>query len=166
MENAILSKYILGKDQKEKQNGKVQGNLKELTLWGVPLLPNKGHETIDVILMKFLKARDFKAIEAFNMLQKTLKWRRRLKIDQILEDFGPDLEIAEYPTCLCVISSYPICKCVFSNIKVIIKVVIPKSNLRIIFLYKKYPTIPKSYLRIEYYPSSICVIGDTQVQYA
>lgn len=97
VENAILSKSILGEDQKEKQSGEVQGNLRELTLWGVPLLPSKGHEATDVILIKFLKARDFKAIEAFNMLQKTLKWRRRFKIDKILdEDFGPDHENAGY----------------------------------------------------------------------
>ncbi|KAK1356684.1 Patellin-4 like [Heracleum sosnowskyi] len=97
VENAILSEYILEEDKNGKQSGKVEENLRELTLWNIPLLPSKGHEGTDVILMKFLKARDLKAIEAFNMLQKALKWRRRLKIDKILdEDFGPDLENAGY----------------------------------------------------------------------
>ncbi|KAL8089147.1 hypothetical protein AgCh_038789 [Apium graveolens] len=97
VENAILSNSLLGEDEKEILSGKVEGNLRELTLWGVPLLPSKGHEATDVILTKFLKARDFKAIEAFNMIQKTLKWRRRLKIDKIHdEDLGPDLENAGY----------------------------------------------------------------------
>lgn len=95
VENAILSKFIFEEDGKEKQSGKSQENLRELSLWGVPLLPSKGHEATDVILMKFLKARDFKAIEAFNMLQNTLKWRRKIKIEKILdEDFGPNLESA------------------------------------------------------------------------
>lgn len=55
VENAILSKSILGEDQKEKQSEKVHGNLRELTLWGVPLLPSKGHEATDVILKKFFR---------------------------------------------------------------------------------------------------------------
>lgn len=65
---------------------------KDIELWGVPLLPSKGAEGTDVILLKFLRARDFKVNEAFEMLKKTLKWRKQHKIDSILgEDFGEDL---------------------------------------------------------------------------
>ncbi|KAG7593461.1 CRAL/TRIO N-terminal domain [Arabidopsis thaliana x Arabidopsis arenosa] len=70
---------------------------KDIELWGVPLLPSKGAESTDVILLKFLRARDFKLNEAFEMLKKTLKWRKQHKIDLILgEDFGEDLASAAY----------------------------------------------------------------------
>ncbi|KAG2320606.1 hypothetical protein Bca52824_013819 [Brassica carinata] len=46
----------------------------DIELWGVPLLPSKGAEGTDVILLKFLRARDFKVNEAFEMLKKTLKF--------------------------------------------------------------------------------------------
>ncbi|CAN8303852.1 unnamed protein product [Cochlearia groenlandica] len=65
---------------------------KDIELWGVPLLPSKGAEGTDVILLKFLRARDFKVNESFEMLKKTLKWRKQHNIDSILgEDFGEDL---------------------------------------------------------------------------
>ncbi|KAI8523049.1 hypothetical protein RHMOL_Rhmol13G0044200 [Rhododendron molle] len=87
VEDAILSNYILGKN-----NGKfelpsdLRGNLREITLWGVPLLPSGGHDGTDVVLLKFLKARDFKVLEAFNMLRRTLKWRREFKVEGILDE--------------------------------------------------------------------------------
>jgi actin-related protein len=52
---------------------------KDVALWGVPLLPSKGDEATDVVLLKFLRARDFKAGAAFDMLRKTLLWRREWK---------------------------------------------------------------------------------------
>ncbi|XXG74569.1 hypothetical protein AAC387_Pa07g3257 [Persea americana] len=65
---------------------------KDISLWGVPLLPSKGCDGTDVILLKFLRAREFKVNEAFEMLRNTLKWRKEFKMDSILEeDFGLDL---------------------------------------------------------------------------
>lgn len=52
---------------------------KDVALWGVPLLPSKGDEATDVVLLKFLRARDFKAGPAFEMLRRTLRWRREWK---------------------------------------------------------------------------------------
>lgn len=52
---------------------------KDVALWGVPLLPSKGDEATDVVLLKFLRARDFKAGAAFEMLRRTLRWRREWK---------------------------------------------------------------------------------------
>ncbi|XP_015694283.2 patellin-4 [Oryza brachyantha] len=52
---------------------------KDIALWGVPLLPSKGDDATDVVLLKFLRARDFKAGAAFDMLRKTLLWRRDWK---------------------------------------------------------------------------------------
>ena len=70
---------------------------KYVSLWGVPLLPSKGDEGTDVVLLKFLRAREFKVNEAFEMLKKTLKWRKESKIDTLVdEDFGPELGSAAY----------------------------------------------------------------------
>ncbi|WOL12251.1 patellin-4 [Canna indica] len=70
----------------------------EATLWGVPLLPSKGSEGTDVILLKFLRARDFKVKEAFEMLQNVLRWRKEFNIDTILEEesLGADIAAACY----------------------------------------------------------------------
>ncbi|XP_043692953.1 patellin-4-like [Telopea speciosissima] len=61
-------------------------NLLDISLWGVPLLPSEGHDGTDIILLKFLKAKDFKVSEAFEMLRKTLIWRKEFKTDGILEE--------------------------------------------------------------------------------
>ncbi|OAY71516.1 patellin-4 isoform X2 [Ananas comosus] len=70
----------------------------EVSLWGVPLLPSKGSERTDVILLKFLRARDFKVKDAFEMLEKTLQWRKDSNIDSILDEegLGSDLDAACY----------------------------------------------------------------------
>lgn len=70
---------------------------KDISIWGVPLLPSKGDDRTDVVLLKFLRARDFKVNDAFQMLEKTLRWRKEYKIDLILdEEFGSDLTSAAY----------------------------------------------------------------------
>ncbi|ERN18752.1 patellin-4 [Amborella trichopoda] len=80
----------------ESKNSKIIEN-KGIELWGVPLLPSLGHEGADIILMKFLKARDFKASEAFDMLWKTLIWRKEFRIDDALdEEYGEGLESVAY----------------------------------------------------------------------
>ncbi|KAM7500469.1 hypothetical protein LguiA_024883 [Lonicera macranthoides] len=69
----------------------------DISLWGAPLLPSKGTESTNVVLLKFLRAREFKVNEAFEMLKKTLQWRKEMKIDSILdEDLGTDLALAAY----------------------------------------------------------------------
>ncbi|XP_042482151.1 patellin-4-like [Macadamia integrifolia] len=70
---------------------------KDISLWGIPLLPSKGAEGTDVILLKFLRAQDFKVNDAFVMLKNTLQWRKELNIDSILdEDLGLDLNAVAY----------------------------------------------------------------------
>ncbi|KAG9439547.1 hypothetical protein H6P81_019712 [Aristolochia fimbriata] len=70
---------------------------KDVSLWGVPLLPSKGDESTDVVLLKFLRAREFKVNEAFEMLRKTLLWRKAFNIDSILnEEFDGRLNSVAY----------------------------------------------------------------------
>ncbi|KAM3701088.1 hypothetical protein ACB098_05G146300 [Castanea mollissima] len=69
----------------------------DISIWGVPLLPSKGTEGTDVVLLKFLRAREFKVTDAFEMLKKTLQWRKEANIDSILdEEISPDLSSAAY----------------------------------------------------------------------
>lgn len=58
----------------------------DISMWGVPLLPSKGVEETDTVLLKFLRARDFRVSDAFDMLRKTLRWRKEYKIDGILDE--------------------------------------------------------------------------------
>ncbi|KAM5586802.1 hypothetical protein ABKV19_005638 [Rosa sericea] len=84
-------------EQKEKtaeqKKKKVEFNInKDIAIWGVPLLPSKEDNATDVILLKFLRAKEFEVNDAFEMLRNTLKWRKDNNIDSILdENFGDDL---------------------------------------------------------------------------
>lgn len=62
----------------------------EVSIWGLPLLAD---DRSDVILLKFLRARDFKVKDAFTMLKNTISWRKKFGIDEWIEqDLGGDLE--------------------------------------------------------------------------
>ncbi|XP_062083731.1 patellin-3-like [Humulus lupulus] len=62
----------------------------EVSIWGVPLLAD---ERSDVILLKFLRARDFKVKDAFVMLRNTVEWRKQFGIEELVdEDLGSDLD--------------------------------------------------------------------------
>ena len=56
----------------------------ECTMWGIPLLG--GDEKADVILLKFLRARDFRVLDSFHMLEKCLAWRKEFKADNVAEE--------------------------------------------------------------------------------
>lgn len=55
-----------------------------ISMWGIPLLGND--DKADVILLKFLRARDFKVNDAHNMLVKCLLWRKEFNADNIVEE--------------------------------------------------------------------------------
>ncbi|KAJ8531025.1 hypothetical protein K7X08_025756 [Anisodus acutangulus] len=62
----------------------------EVFIWGVPLMKD---DRSDVILLKFLRARDFKVKESFTMLKNTILWRKEFNIEELVdENLGDDLE--------------------------------------------------------------------------
>ncbi|KAJ8557811.1 hypothetical protein K7X08_004577 [Anisodus acutangulus] len=67
----------------------------EVSIWGIPLLLD---ERSDVILLKFLRARDFKVKEAFTMLKSVVAWRKEFKIDELFneKELGQGLEKVVY----------------------------------------------------------------------
>eukprot|EP00252_Welwitschia_mirabilis_P027671 TRINITY_DN955_c0_g1_i1.p1 TRINITY_DN955_c0_g1~~TRINITY_DN955_c0_g1_i1.p1 ORF type:complete len:607 (+),score=128.82 TRINITY_DN955_c0_g1_i1:305-2125(+) len=71
--------------------------VQNLYLWEVPLLHTIGDERTDVLLLKFLRARDFKVNEAFTMLKNTILWRKSFGADKLLEEnLGEDWKTAVY----------------------------------------------------------------------
>lgn len=83
-------------ESEPKDEPKIEG-IEDISIWGVPLLPSKSSEGTDVVLLKFLRAREFKVNEAFEMLKRTLIWRAHSEIETILkEDLGVDLANAAY----------------------------------------------------------------------
>ncbi|KAK9758156.1 hypothetical protein RND81_01G211200 [Saponaria officinalis] len=62
----------------------------QVSIYGIPLLAD---ERSDVILLKFLRARDFKVKEAYNMIRNTVRWRKEFNVDDVLEqDLGNQFE--------------------------------------------------------------------------
>ncbi|KAK8951297.1 Patellin-5 [Platanthera zijinensis] len=58
----------------------------EVFIWGIPLI---GDERSDTILLKFLRARDFKPKEALAMIKNTIQWRRVFNMEGLIkEDLG------------------------------------------------------------------------------
>lgn len=58
----------------------------KVCLWGIPLLHTMEDERTDVLLLKFLRPRDFKVLETFTMLKNTILWRKCFGTDNILEE--------------------------------------------------------------------------------
>ncbi|CAD6333740.1 unnamed protein product [Miscanthus lutarioriparius] len=63
---------------------------KEELIWGVPLVGED--ERTDTVLLKFLRAREFKVKEALAMLKSAVLWRKRFGIDELL---GAELGLPE-----------------------------------------------------------------------
>jgi hypothetical protein len=56
---------------------------KEELIWGVPLVGDD--ERTDTVLLKFLRAREFKVKEAMTMLKSAVLWRKRFGIQAVLD---------------------------------------------------------------------------------
>ncbi|KAL6848807.1 hypothetical protein ACP4OV_021390 [Aristida adscensionis] len=63
---------------------------KEELIWGVSLVGDD--ERTDTVLLKFLRAREFKVKEAMAMLKSAVLWRKKFGIDELL---GADLGLPE-----------------------------------------------------------------------
>ncbi|KAF9684225.1 hypothetical protein SADUNF_Sadunf04G0095800 [Salix dunnii] len=75
-------------EAKEVKSETVEVTPEEVSIWGIPLLAD---DRSDVILLEFLRARDFKVKDAFTMLKNTIRWRKEFGIDELLEkDIGLD----------------------------------------------------------------------------
>ncbi|KAH7442231.1 hypothetical protein KP509_03G077900 [Ceratopteris richardii] len=81
----------------ESPTAELHCSLEEIKLWGIPLLHSKGDKRTDVILLKFLRARDFKVDDAMIMLKNTLMWRKEFNAESLVdEEFTKDYESVAY----------------------------------------------------------------------
>lgn len=66
----------------------IKENGKAIILWGVELVANG--PKVDIILLKFLRAREFKVEDAATMLVTCLNWRKTFGVEHIFEEKFPD----------------------------------------------------------------------------
>jgi CRAL/TRIO domain/CRAL/TRIO, N-terminal domain len=60
---------------------------KPLSMWGIPLTPDDStDERTDVVLLKFLRARDFNVRDAHQMLTKCTTWRAEFGADSVVDE--------------------------------------------------------------------------------
>lgn len=90
VQEAITNKDLYFTPNSEEPTSEIKSNHEEISIWGIPLLKD---ERTDVILLKFLRARDFKVKDSFIMLKNSLLWRKAFSIDDLVdENLGDDLE--------------------------------------------------------------------------
>lgn len=129
----------------------------EVSIWGVPLFKD---ERTDTILWKFLRARDFKVNDAFNMIKSTIKWRKEFKIDELLEeDLGDDLEKAVFMHGFSK-EGHPVCYNVYGAFqnKELYQKTFSDEEKRQKFLKWRIQFLEKSIRKLDFYPGGISTI--------
>lgn len=88
-EDTYFASHLKSSERKALQELKdrLKTHQSDPSMWGIPLLG--GDDRADVILLKFLRARDFKVSDSLHMLLTCLSWRKDFASDDILgEDLG------------------------------------------------------------------------------
>ncbi|KAJ6759653.1 PATELLIN-1 [Salix purpurea] len=129
----------------------------EVFIWGIPLL---GDERSDVILLKFLRARDFKVKDAFTMIKNTVKWRKEFGIDALLEEaLGTELENVVFTHGVDK-EGHPVCYNVYGAFqdKELYQNCFASEEKRAKFLKWRIQFLEKSIRKLDFSPSGICTI--------
>ncbi|MFQ6623890.1 hypothetical protein Gotur_003401 [Gossypium turneri] len=150
--------YVESED--ERKRGKVEDKVvppEEISIWGVPLLAD---ERSDVILLKFLRARDFKVKDAFVMLKNTILWRKEFGIDELVEqDLGDDLNKVVFMHGFDK-EGHPVCYNVFGEFrnKELYQKKFSDEEKRQNFLRWRIQFLEKSIRKLDFRPGGICTI--------
>ncbi|XP_065880475.1 patellin-3-like [Euphorbia lathyris] len=129
----------------------------EVSIWGIKLLED---EKSDVILLKFLRARDFKVKEAFTMIKNTVRWRKEFGIEDLLEeDLGNELEKAVFMHGVDK-EGHPVCYNVFGAFqnKELYQNCFSDEEKRVKFLRWRIQFLEKSIRKLDFSPNGICTI--------
>ncbi|WOH00513.1 hypothetical protein DCAR_0519878 [Daucus carota subsp. sativus] len=129
----------------------------EVSLWGIPLLAD---ERSDVILLKFLRARDFKVKEAFAMLKSVVAWRKAFGIEELLhQDLGSELEKVAFMHGVDK-EGHPVCYNVFGEFsnKELYQNTFADDEKRTKFLRWRIQFLEKSIRRLDFSPDGISTI--------
>lgn len=129
----------------------------EVYVWGIPLL---GDERSDTILLKFLRARDFKVKEAFTMIKNTVIWRKQFGIDSLLEeDLGNEWDKVVFMHGFDK-EGHPVCYNVFGEFqnKELYQNTFADDEKRTKFLRWRIQLLEKSIRKLDFSPSGICTL--------
>ncbi|KAL8225961.1 hypothetical protein R6Q57_018518 [Mikania cordata] len=129
----------------------------EVSIWGIPLLAD---ERSDVVLLKFLRARDFKVKEAFTMLKNVVAWRKDFGIDSLLdEDLGSEQEKVVYMHGVDK-EGHPVCYNAYGEYqnKELYNETFSTEEKRTKFLRWRIQFLEKSIRRLDFNPDGICTI--------
>lgn len=129
----------------------------EVSIWGVPLLKD---DTSDVILLKFLRARDFKVRDALAMLRNTILWRKEFNIDALIdEDLGEDLEKVVFMHCFDM-EGHPVCYNVYGEFqnKELYQKTFADEKKRMRFLRWRIQFLERSIRKLDFSPGGISTL--------
>ncbi|TKY60496.1 Patellin-3 protein [Spatholobus suberectus] len=129
----------------------------EVSIWGVPLLAD---ERSDVILLKFLRAREFKVKEAFAMLKNTIRWRKEFGMEELMEEkLGDDLERVVFMHGFDK-EGHPVCYNIYGEFqnKELYKKTFSDEEKREKFLRWRIQFLEKSIRKLDFNPGGICTI--------
>ncbi|CAN1175580.1 PATL3 [Linum perenne] len=129
----------------------------EVHVWGIKLLED---DKTDVVLLKFLRARDFKVKEAFTMIQNTVRWRKEFGIDSLLEeDLGNELDKVVFMQGVDK-EGHPVCYNVFGGFqdKELYSYFFSDEEKRKKFLRWRIQSLEKSIRKLDFSPTGINTI--------
>ena len=129
----------------------------EVFIWGIRLL---GDEKSDTILLKFLRARDFKVKDAFTMIKNTVRWRKEFGIESLLEeDLGNELEKVVFMDGFDK-EGHPVCYNVFGEFqsKELYQNTFSDEEKRTKFLRWRIQFLEKSIRKLDFSSNGICTI--------
>ncbi|KAI3931774.1 hypothetical protein MKW98_012184 [Papaver atlanticum] len=124
----------------------------EVSIYGIPLLAD---ERSDVILLKFLRARDFNVKQALTMLKNVVQWRKGYGIEELLEeDLGNEFEKVVYMDG-CDKEGHPVCYNVFGELS---NIDLSKKEDLDRFVRWRIQLLEKSIRKLDYAPGGICTL--------
>ncbi|RDY10025.1 Patellin-3, partial [Mucuna pruriens] len=129
----------------------------EVSIWGIPLLAD---ERSDVILLKFLRAREFKVKEAFAMLKNTIRWRKEFGLEELMEEkLGDELEKVVFMHGFDK-EGHPVCYNIYGEFqnKDLYKKTFSDEEKRDKFLRWRIQFLEKSIRKLDFNPGGICTI--------
>jgi hypothetical protein len=129
----------------------------EISIWGIPLLKD---DRSDVILLKFLRARDFKVKDAFVMIRNTIKWRKQFGIDSVVhEDLGDEWDKVVFMHGFDR-EGHPVCYNVYGEFqnKEVYRKAFSDEEKRANFLKWRIQFLEKGIRKLDFYPSGVSTL--------
>ncbi|KAL6961967.1 Patellin-3 [Sarracenia purpurea var. burkii] len=152
-----VDKEIATYDGSETSKTLISSSSEEVSIWGVPLLMD---DRTDAILLKFLRAREFKVKDAFVMLRNTIHWRKEFKIDALVdEDLGDDLEKVVFMQGFDK-EGHPVCYNVYGEFqnKELYQKTFGDEEKRMSFLRWRIQFLERTIRKLDFWPGGICTI--------